>query len=57
MIGVNYKLQSTLLKQQMDHDEIYAYTWEDKENGYLILKKMCYQPPSGMLDIVKVWKK
>ena len=35
MIGVSYKLQPSLLKQQMDHYEIYEDTWEDKGNEWL----------------------
>ena len=34
-MGIIYKLQPSLLKQQMDHDEIYEDTWEDKENEWL----------------------
>ena len=30
-IGVSYKLQTSLLKQEMEHDEIYEDTWEAKE--------------------------
>ena len=33
-IGESYKLQSCLLKQELEHDEIYD-TWEDKENEWL----------------------
>ena len=54
---ISYKLQSSLFKQQMDHDEIYEDTWEDKKMScYFILRTTCYQQLSVMLDIVKVWK-
>ena len=33
--GVSYKLQPSLLKQEMEHDEIYEDTWEAKENELL----------------------
>ena len=31
-IGVSYKLQPLLLKQEVEHDEIYEETWEAKED-------------------------
>ena len=34
-IDISYKLQPSLLKQEMDHDEIYENTWEDKKNEWL----------------------
>ena len=34
-IGESYKLQPSLLIQEMEHDEIYEDTWEAKENGWL----------------------
>ena len=34
-IGFSYILQKSLLKQEMDHDDVYEDTWEDKENEYL----------------------
>ena len=34
-IGFSYKLQPKLLKQEMEHDEIYEDNWEDKENDWL----------------------
>ena len=34
-IGESYKLQSCLLKQEIEHDETYEDTWEDKENERL----------------------
>ena len=56
-IGISYKLQRSLLKQEMSHDEIYDYTWEVKEREWLPYpKKLSYQPLSPMLDIQKVWK-
>ena len=33
-IGLIYNLQPSLLKQQMDHDEIHERTWEDEENEW-----------------------
>ena len=30
-IGISCKLQPSLLKQKIDHDEIYEETWEDEE--------------------------
>ena len=30
-IGVSYKLQRSLLKQELQHDEIYENTWEKEE--------------------------
>ena len=44
IIGECYKLQSCLLKQELEQDESYEYTWEIKKmSGYLILKTMFYQ--------------
>ena len=34
-IGESYKLQPSLLKQKMEHDEIFEDTWEEKENKCL----------------------
>ena len=34
-IGESYKLQPLLLKQEMEHDEFYEDTWEEKENEWL----------------------
>ena len=34
-IGESYKLQRSLLIQEMEHDEIYEDTWEKKENDWL----------------------
>ena len=34
-IGESYKLQPSLLKQEMEHDQIYEDTWEAKENEWL----------------------
>ena len=34
-IGESYKLQPSLLKQELEHDEIYEDTWEVKENEWL----------------------
>ena len=38
-IGINYKLQSSLLKQERDQDEIYEDTWEDEEHEWLLYFK------------------
>ena len=34
-IGESYKLQPSLLKQEMEHDEYYEDTWEEKDNECL----------------------
>ena len=34
-IGVCYKLQPSLLKQELEHDEIYEENWGEKENEWL----------------------
>ena len=34
-IGGNYKLQPSLLKQEMEHDEVYEDTWEAREREWL----------------------
>ena len=34
-IGKSYKLQESLLKQELEHDEIFEDTWEEKENEWL----------------------
>ena len=33
--GVSYKLQPSLVKQEMEHDEYYEDTWGEKENEWL----------------------
>ena len=38
-IGKSYKLQSCLLKQELEHDEIYEDSWEEKENEWLLYLK------------------
>ena len=38
-IGKSYKLQKSLLKKDLEHDEIYGDTWEDKENEWLTYPK------------------
>ena len=30
-IGVSYKLQPSLLKQELEHDEVYEDSWEEKD--------------------------
>ena len=37
--GQSYRLQSCLLKQELEHEEIYEDTWEDKENEWLLYLK------------------
>ena len=45
------------LKQELDHDEFYEDTWEDKEDEWLpILKTTFYQLLSLMLQMVRAWK-
>ena len=34
-IGKSYKLQPCLLKQELEHDEIFEENWEEKENQWL----------------------
>ena len=34
-IGESYKLQRSLLKKELEHDEIYEDTWESKDNEWL----------------------
>ena len=34
-IGKSYKLQESLLKQELEHDEILEDKWEEKENEWL----------------------
>ena len=34
-IGRSYKLQQCLLKQELEHDEIFENNWEEKENEWL----------------------
>ena len=34
-IGKSYKLQECLLKQELEHDELFEDTWEKKENEWL----------------------
>ena len=35
----SYKLQPSLLKQEMEHDEIYEDTWEASEHDWLLYAK------------------
>ena len=35
-LGVSYKLKPSLLKQEMEHDETYADTWEAREREWLL---------------------
>ena len=56
-IGESYKLQPSLIKHELEHDEIYEDTWKAKEkNGYLMLKITYYQLHSIILDIQRVWR-
>ena len=34
-IGKSYKLQPCLLKQELEHDEIFGDNWDEKENEWL----------------------
>ena len=34
-IGESYKLQESLLKKELKHDDIYEDTWEARENEWL----------------------
>ena len=53
---VIFKLQPSLLKQELKHDEIYEDTWKIKKmNGYRMMKKTYYQLLSVMLDIKWIW--
>ena len=38
-IGESYKLQESLLKKELEHDDIYEDTWEEKENEWLAYVK------------------
>ena len=38
-IGKRYKLQESLLKQELEHDEIHEDNWEEKENEWLLYLK------------------
>ena len=38
-IGKSYKLQECLLKQELEHDEIFEANWEEKENKWLPYSK------------------
>ena len=60
-IGESYKLQSCLLKQKLEHDEIYEDTWEARQNEWLPYVKnnvlstaFCYaRYTTGMEEITK----
>ena len=34
-IGESYRLEESLLKQKLEHDEIHAESWEERENEWL----------------------
>ena len=56
-IRKSYKLQESLLKHELEHNEIFEDNWEEKKtSGCLILKTMCYQLLFLMLGIQKEWK-
>ena len=56
-IGESYKLQESLLKKELEHDEIYEIHGKlKKTSGYLMLRTMYYQLLSVMQDIQWVWK-
>ena len=38
-IGIRCKVQLSLLKQELEHDEIYEDTWEGRENEWIPLVK------------------
>ena len=38
-IGISYKLQPPLIKQEIEHDEIFEDLWEARENEWLPLVK------------------
>ena len=58
---IYYKLQESLLKKELEHDEIYEVTWEEKENEWLpyvkndvISTAFCYaRYTMGMEEITK----
>ena len=53
----SYKLQQGSLKQEMNHEEVYEDTWEDKKtNDYRILRTMYCRQRSVMLGIQKEWR-
>ena len=37
--GKSYKSQKSLLKKELEHDEIYEDTWEARENDWLLYVK------------------
>ena len=56
-IGKSYKLQPCLLKQELEHDEIFEDNWEEKENQRLpYLKNDVLSTAFSYLDIQKEWK-
>ena len=52
----SYKLQKSLLKKELEHDEIRTLGKLEKMNGYLMLKMTYYQLLSVMLDTTWGWK-
>ena len=62
-IGESYKLQPSVLKLEMEHDELYEGTWEDKENEWLPYAKndvlsiaVCSARYTiGMEEINRIW--
>ena len=64
-IGESYKLQPWLSKQEMEHDEIYEDSWEEKENEWLSYVKndvlstaFCYDRyTTGMEELTEVGMK
>ena len=63
--GESYKLQSCLLKQELEHDEIYEDTWEAREHEWLSYVKndvlstaFCYcRYKMGMEELTNFGKK
>ena len=61
-IGISYKLQPLVLKQEMKHDEIYEGLWEVRENEWLPYVKndvkstaCCYAIYKGYGRINNFW--
>ena len=42
-LGTTFKLQNGILKNEVNHDEVYADTWRTKKNnGWIFLKRMFF---------------
>ena len=56
-IGISHKLQPSLLKQGINHDKVFEYTWEVKKLiGCLMSLTTFYQLLSVMLGSQNAWK-